>query len=94
MADAASTLRIDKLLWYLRFAKSRSIAQAQCEAGLIRLNGRRIERAHIMVRAGDILTLPWRGAARVVRIGALPVRRGPPAEAQICYEEMPSDASG
>jgi hypothetical protein len=40
----AAGLRIDKLLWFLRLARTR--AGAGLGAGHIRLNGRRVERAH------------------------------------------------
>ncbi len=82
----SETLRIDKLLWYLRFAKSRSVAQGMAEAGHIRLNGRRIDKASCAVRVGDILTLQVQGEVRAARITALPIRRGPASEAAECWE--------
>jgi ribosome-associated heat shock protein Hsp15 len=82
------TLRIDKYLWFARLAKSRSLAQKMAEEGYIRLNGRRVERAHAAVRAGDLITFAKDGRVRVVRIRRLPVRRGPAPEAQLCYEEI------
>ena len=78
-------MRIDKLLWYLRLVKTRGLAQALCEAGHIRLNGRRVARAHQKVAAGDRLTLPHGQGVRVIELLALPVRRGPAPEAQSCY---------
>jgi ribosome-associated heat shock protein Hsp15 len=93
MADAMAaghgpSLRIDKFLWFARLSKSRSVAQALAEDGHIRLNGRRIERAHAPVRAGDLITFPHPSGVRVVRVIALPARRGPAPEAQACYEEL------
>lgn len=86
MASApAPVLRIDKLLWYLRLAATRSLAQEWAMAGHIRLNGRRIERASAAVRCGDLLVLPLAGGVRVIEILAIPVRRGPATEAQACY---------
>lgn len=82
------SLRIDKFLWFARLARSRSYAQALAEEGHIRLNGRRVDRAHAPVRPGDLITLPHGGSARVVRVNALPLRRGPAPEAQECYEEI------
>lgn len=82
------SLRIDKFLWFARLARSRSLAQGLAEAGHIRLNGRRIDRAHAPVRPGDLITLPHGTSARVVRVAALPARRGPAVEAQRCYEEI------
>jgi ribosome-associated heat shock protein Hsp15 len=88
----AATLRIDKFLWFVRLARSRALAQKLAEEGHIRLNGRRIERAHAPVRPGDLITLPHGTSARVVRVSALPVRRGPVPEAQACYEEIQTGA--
>jgi ribosome-associated heat shock protein Hsp15 len=82
------SLRIDKFLWFTRLARSRSYAQAMAEEGHIRLNGRRIDRAHAPVRPGDLITLPHGTSARVVRVSMLPARRGPAPEAQGCYEEI------
>ena len=79
------SLRIDKLLWFLRLARTRSAAQGLVATGQLRMDGRRVERAHAPVRAGSVLTLPLPAGVRVVRILTLPVRRGPAAEAQSCY---------
>ena len=81
-------MRIDKLLWFLRFAKTRSLAQSLVEAGHIRHNGRRVERSHARIAAGDVLVLPLASGVRVIEIVALPVRRGPAAEAQTCYRVL------
>ncbi len=81
-------MRIDKLLWFLRLAKTRSIAQAMAETGHIRLNGRRVERAHQNVASGDVLTIPLGTRTRVFEILALPARRGPAPEAQGCYRAL------
>lgn len=81
-------MRIDKLLWFLRLARTRSAAQELVEQGHIRLNGRRIERAHAKIAAGDILVLPLAPGVRVIEVLALPVRRGPYAEARLCYRAL------
>lgn len=84
----APALRIDKYLWFARLAKSRSSAQKLAEEGHIRVNGRRIDRSHAPVRPGDLITFPHISSVRVVRVLALPARRGPAPEAQSCYEEL------
>lgn len=85
---AGPSLRIDKFLWFVRLAPNRSNAQALAERGVIRLNGRRVERAHAAVRVGDLITVPQGMQVRVVRVASLPVRRGPASEAQLCYEDI------
>jgi ribosome-associated heat shock protein Hsp15 len=87
-----SSTRIDKLLWFLRFAPTRSLAQDWVADGHIRLNGRRIDRASTAIRVGDVLVLPLRSGVRVIEILALPNRRGPATEAQGCYRVL--DAIG
>lgn len=81
-------MRIDKLLWFLRFTKTRTIAQAMAESGHIRCNGRRVERAHQRVAPGDILVLPLPAGVRIVEVLSLPARRGPASEAQGCYRTL------
>jgi ribosome-associated heat shock protein Hsp15 len=81
-------MRIDKLLWFLRLAASRSFAQHWVLDGHIRLNGLRIEKPGISVKTGDVLTLPMRSRVKVIEILALPDRRGPAEEAQSCYRVL------
>ena len=91
---AAGSIRLDKLLWFLRFARSRSIAQAMVEAGHIRLDGRRITRSSCAVHAGSTLVLPVGERIEVIRLLSLPLRRGPAPEAQACYQRLdPADAA-
>lgn len=85
-AVAHRSLRIDKLLWFLRFSHNRVMARKLAEKGLVRMNGRRIERAHAKVRQGDILTIPLGREVHVVRILSLPERRAGALQAQSCYE--------
>jgi ribosome-associated heat shock protein Hsp15 len=85
-------MRIDKLLWYLRFARSRSIARAMAEDGHIRLNGRRIERSACRVAVGDVLTIPLGRGVQVIEVLQVPERRGPAPEARGCYRTL--DAAG
>ena len=86
MADG---LRLDKFLWFARIVKTRGQAQALAEDGRLRIDGRIVDRAHAPVRVGDVLSFALRGKVRVLRIEALPMRRGPPAEARALYVELP-----
>jgi ribosome-associated heat shock protein Hsp15 len=88
----AEALRLDKFLWFARIVKTRALAQALAGEGRLRLNGRAVDKAHAAVRVGDVLTFASRGAVRVLRIEALPARRGPPAEARALYCELTSEA--
>jgi ribosome-associated heat shock protein Hsp15 len=87
VADGES-LRLDKFLWFARIVKTRALAQALAEEGRLRLGGRVIDRAHVPVRVGDVLSFALRGQVRVLKVEALPLRRGPPAEARLLYTEV------
>ena len=87
---AAGSIRLDKLLWFLRFARSRSLAQAVVAAGHIRLDGRRITRSSCAVHVGQTLVLPVGERIEVVRLLTLPVRRGSASEARACYQNLES----
>jgi ribosome-associated heat shock protein Hsp15 len=82
----AEGLRIDKLLYFLRLVKSRSDAHELAETGHIRINGRRVEKGSYMVHVDDIITFPKGEAVLAVKILRLAERRGPAAEARICYQ--------
>ena len=88
MADRAGTMRVDRFLWWSRLAKTRSAAQAIAEKGTLRIDGRRIERSAAQVHVGSIIAFPLYGTVRVVRVEALPTRRGPPPEGRACYDEL------
>ena len=85
-------MRLDRFLWYVRLAKTRSFAQGLAEARHLRIDGRVIDRAHAAVRIGNVLTFPLHGAVRVVRVESLPARRGPAPEARACYTDLGVDA--
>ena len=81
-------MRADKLLWFLRFAPSRNVAQAMAESGHIRRNGARIARAAAPVSVGDVLVVPLAIGVRVIELLAIPGRRGPAEEARTCYRVL------
>ena len=79
------SIRIDRLLFFLRLGKSRTLAQGWAESGHIRINGRRIEKGSAEVRIGDILTLPRGDDVLAIKLLVMPTRRGPASEAQASY---------
>ena len=89
--DATTTaatpgLRIDKWLWYARFFRTRSLAQAAVEGGHVQVNDERVK-ASRAVRTGDRLHIS-RGQERMeVLVLGIPARRGPAREAQAHYRE-------
>jgi ribosome-associated heat shock protein Hsp15 len=81
-------LRIDRFLHCIRLVKSRTLAQALVESGYVRVDGKRVEKPSEPVRDGSIVALPLHERTRVIKVLSLPTRRGPPAEARACYEEV------
>lgn len=79
-------MRIDRLLFFLRIAKSRTLAQGWAENGHMRINGRRVEKGSVSVTVGDVITMPMGEAVLTLKLLSMPDRRGPASEAQLCYQ--------
>jgi len=84
-------VRIDRFLHCIRLVKSRTLAQAVVEAGHVRIDGKRIEKPAEEVRVGSIVALSLHDRVRILKVVALPLRRGPPTEARACFEELGID---
>ena len=85
--------RLDTWLWCARFMRARSDCNALVAHGGIRINRQPTDKPHARLRPGDVLTIPVRGAVRVVRVLALAVRRGPPAEAATLFADLDGTAA-
>jgi ribosome-associated heat shock protein Hsp15 len=85
-------MRLDVFLWRARFFKARSSATDAIETAGARIERggqvRRVDRPAMPVEPGDILSFSAPSGRRLVRILALPPRRGPPSEAVLCYEAI------
>ena len=86
--EAADSLRVDRLLVYLRFARTRSAARALIEGRSLRLNRKHVRRVSESVCIGDVLTLLVGNEIKVVEVTSLPHRRASPALAQTYYREL------
>jgi len=84
-------VRIDRFLFFVRLAKSRTLAQSIVDEGYVRIDGRRVEKPSEEVREGSVIALPLHERVRIIRVLTLPTRRGPAAEARACYEELGID---
>jgi ribosome-associated heat shock protein Hsp15 len=85
-------MRLDKFLWFVRLAKTRSAAQDLVVQGHIRLNGRRVNRPARAVSVGDVVVVPSSAGALAAEILVLPSRRGPASEAHSCYRVLDGQA--
>jgi len=86
-------MRLDRFLFFIRLVKSRTLAQALIEAGNVRLDGKRVVKSAEEVKVGSVVAMPLRGQVRVLRVLALPTRRGPASEAGSCYRELEEGGS-
>lgn len=86
--------RLDKWLWFARFAKTRSVAVRLVDDGHVRVNGRRAANAALGLKLGDVLTLALAHETVVVRLIALGSWRGPFEEAQLLYERLGESMRG
>ena len=84
-------MRIDRYLFFIRLLKSRTLAQHVIEEGYVRIDGKRVGKPSEEVRIGSIIAFPLHDKVRIVRVLALPSRRGPAPEARGCYEELTID---
>jgi ribosome-associated heat shock protein Hsp15 len=80
--------RLDKWLWFARFARTRGAAQDLAEAGRVRLDGRRITSAAHGLKIGDVLTIAAPHATVVVRVIGLGMRRGDAPSVAALYETV------
>jgi len=83
--------RLDKWLWFARFAKSRTLAAKLVTSGYVRVNGLRTDSPAKAVAVGDVVTVALARTTTVVRIENLGERRGPAPEARQLYSEVQSD---
>lgn len=86
MAEVPDTLRIDRWLHCCRFFRTRSQASAAVAGGHVRLNGERASPGS-RVAAGDRIDLVRDRLEYSLEVRAIPARRGPAAEARLCYLE-------
>jgi ribosome-associated heat shock protein Hsp15 len=83
--------RLDKWLWFARFAKTRTLAAKLVTSGFVRLNGQRTDNAAKAVAVGDVITIALARATLVVRVEGLGERRGPAPEARQLYLDLSQD---
>lgn len=82
-----SAARLDKWLWFARFARTRSLAARLCAEGAVSIAGVVVLKPGHAVRIGDVLAMRQGAMLRRVTVRALGSRRGPPAEARLLYDE-------
>lgn len=85
--------RLDKWLWFARFARSRALAVRLAADGFVRVNGTRAENPAKGLGIGDVVTVAAAHATLSVRVRGLGVRRGPAPEARLLYDDLSGGAA-
>ena len=84
------TLRLDIYLYYIRIFKSRSIATKFVSNNRLRISGKVTQKPHKMISIGDVLTMTINDNIKVLKVLAIPKRRGPYLESVNFYRPLPS----
>jgi ribosomal 50S subunit-recycling heat shock protein len=89
---AEASVRVDVWLWRARFFKTRTLAAKMVDEGRVRMTRggaeTRIDKPARLIKPGDGLVFALGGRLTAVRVEALGVRRGPPAEARALYTPL------
>jgi ribosome-associated heat shock protein Hsp15 len=85
--------RVDKWLWHARVVRTRSAATALASAGLVRVNGVRIDAASRAVHPGDVITIALDRGVRVLKVLEFATRRGSSDMARGLYQELTLEAA-
>lgn len=86
--DGPSSQRLDKWLWFVRLAKSRTLAASLVSDGKVRVNKIRVDKPAHAVKPGDVVTATVGRQVRILQVVGLGLRRGPAPEARTLYEEL------
>ncbi|MDP3408789.1 RNA-binding S4 domain-containing protein [Bosea sp. (in: a-proteobacteria)] len=86
--------RLDKWLWFARFARTRQAAVRLVDDGHVRVDGRRTANPAHALKLGDVLTLALPHATVVARLLSLGERRGPYDQARLLYERLDGPERG
>ena len=86
--------RLDKWLWFARFAKSRALAARLVEDGHVRINGTRTTLPAKGLAVGDVLTVAAAHATVILRVLDLGTHRGPAPVARLLYADLAAGGDG
>ncbi len=85
-SERTGAARIDRWLFAVRLYGSRALATQAVAGGRVHVNGERVKPARAL-KAGDQVTLTRGTLEFECRVRGIPLRRGPAAAAELCYEE-------
>lgn len=87
-ASSGGGQRLDKWLWFARFARTRTLAAGLVTNGKVRVNKEKVIKPGATVRVGDVITASLGRSVRVVRVLAPGLRRGSATEAAKLFEDL------
>ena len=82
------SIRLDQLLYYLRFFKTRGIATNAIEKGSCKVNNFLIKKKNKVIEVGDVINIKNEKLIKQIKILKIPLRRGPFKEAIIHYKDI------
>ena len=68
--ETATSVRVDSWIWAVRLVKTRSLAQAACKGGHVRINGEKVKPAQA-VRIGDEVRVRVGELERIVTVARI-----------------------
>lgn len=68
--ETATSVRVDSWIWAVRLVKTRSLAQAACRGGHVRINGEKVKPAQA-VRIGDEVRVRVGELERIVTVSRI-----------------------
>ena len=80
--------RIDKWLWHARVVRTRTAAAALADAGLVRINGTRVDTSSRPVKSGDVVTIALDRHVRILKVKGYAERRGSADLASLLFEDL------
>jgi ribosome-associated heat shock protein Hsp15 len=82
--EPLASTRVDRWIWSVRLAKSRSSAAEDCKAGHVKVNGKSVKSAQ-PIRVGDQVRIRRDGHERVVIVARVITKRVGASAAAECY---------
>jgi ribosome-associated heat shock protein Hsp15 len=89
----AVTQRLDKWLWCVRVAKTRTQAAALVSSGKVRVNRVKTDKPAHAVKIGDVITASVGPRVRVLAVKGIGERRGSAEVARTLFDDLTAPAS-
>ena len=80
--------RLDKWLWFVRVAKTRTLSATLVSEGKVRINGVKVIKPAHTVKIGDTVAVVMRQKMRILKVAGIGVRRGSADVAALLFEDL------